>query len=110
MQKKKKKKKVENAVYEMSSTEKKAELINSVIHMQSPNSKGEIRKTVTIQLKSISKSRNLSIILLGKYYCLHILFTRLLKHPGKESLREYRGALINLRKNIKIHFGTLANF
>ena len=42
--KKKKKKKVENAVCKMSSTEKKAKLINSVIHMQSPNSKGEIRK------------------------------------------------------------------
>ena len=38
---------VENALYEMSSTEKKAELINSVISMQSPNSKSEIRKTFT---------------------------------------------------------------
>ena len=59
------KKKVENAIYKMSSTEKKAELINSVINMQSPNSKSEIRKTVTnnaacspikFALKSISKS------------------------------------------------------
>ena len=95
----------------MSSTEKKAELINSVIHMQSPNSKGEIRKTVTNQLKSISKSRkpqhNLARKVLLSTYPVH-MFTETSRK--RKSLRiswsSYKSAKVRTLKSILEHSRT----